>query len=106
LSLFYGLQIIGDLYGAYKNTLSRIVREFCGVVRKHLQHVFVQIPSELHFRILTSRFEQLHGIHYIIGTIDELHNHVLAPIIVIIVRIFSFNNFTGNWWIKLYVMEL
>jgi hypothetical protein len=55
---------------------------------------------------LTLRFEQLHGIHYIIGTIDESHNHVLAPIIFIIVRKISFNNFTWNCWIKLYIMEL
>ena len=37
-------------------------------------------------------------LHY--GTIDESHNHVLAPKIIIIVNIFSFNNFTGNCWIN------
>ena len=41
-----GLQTKGDLYGVHKNTLSIIVREFCKAVRKYLQPVFVQIPSE------------------------------------------------------------
>jgi len=31
-----GLQSIGDLYGVHKSTLSKIVRDFCRVVRKHL----------------------------------------------------------------------
>jgi hypothetical protein len=47
-----GLQTIGDLYGVHKNTLSIVVREFCRAVRKHLQPVFVQTPSESQFRVL------------------------------------------------------
>ena len=41
-----GLQSIGDLYGVHKSTLSKIVREFCRAVRKHLQPVFVQTLNE------------------------------------------------------------
>ena len=41
-----GLQTIGDLYGVHKSTLSIIVREFGRAVRKYLQPIFVQTPSE------------------------------------------------------------
>ena len=41
----------------------------------------MQTPSESWFRILTSRFEQLHDIPYIIGTINGSHIHVLAPVV-------------------------
>ena len=75
------MQTIGDLYGVHKNTLSIVVREFCKAVRKHLQSVFVQTPSESQFRVLASRFEKSHGIHYIIGAINGSHIHILAPLI-------------------------
>ena len=41
-----GLQNIGDIYEMYKNVLSKIVRKFCRVVRKHLQPIFIQTPNE------------------------------------------------------------
>ena len=59
------LQSIRDLYEVHKSTLSKMMREFCRVVRKHLQHVFVQTLDESHFRILATRFEQLHDIPYV-----------------------------------------
>ena len=62
----------------HKNTLLIVVREFYRAVRKHLQPVFVQTPSESQFRVLASRLEKSHGIPYIIGAIDGLHIHVLA----------------------------
>ena len=70
-----------DVYGVHKSTLSIVVREFCKAVRKHLQPVFVQTPSESQFRILASRFEKLHGIPYIIGAVHGSHIPVLAPLI-------------------------
>jgi hypothetical protein len=76
-----GLQSIGDLYDVHKTTLSKIVREFYRVVRKHLQHVFIQTPSKSQLRVLASKFEQLHGILYVIGAIDGSHNHILASVI-------------------------
>ena len=75
-----GLQIIGDLYEIHKNTLSIIVKEFYRAVRKYLQPIFVQTPSELQFRVLVLKFEQLDIIPYIIGAIDVSHIHVLALI--------------------------
>ena len=75
------LQTIGDLYGVHKNTLSIVLRGFWRAVRKHLQPVFVQIPSESQFRVLASRFEKFHDIPYIIGAIDGYHIHILDPLI-------------------------
>ena len=74
----HGLQILGDLYEVDKNTLSKIIKEFCRVVKKHLQLVFVQTQIESQFRILVSRFEQLHDIPYIIRAIDGSYVYVLA----------------------------
>ena len=74
-----GLQSIGDLYGVYKRTLSKIIREFYRAVRKHLQPVFIQTPDESQFRVLARKFEQLHGIPYVIGAIDG--SHILAAVI-------------------------
>ena len=73
-----GPQSIGDLYGDHKSTLSKIVRELCRVVRKYFQSVFLQTANESQFRVLARRFEQLHGISYIIGAIDGLHMHLLS----------------------------
>ena len=76
-----GLQTIGDLYGVHKSTISIVVRELYRVVRKHLQSAFVQTSSKSQFRILTSRFEKLQDIPYIIGAIDGSHIPILAPLI-------------------------
>ena len=76
-----GLQSIGNLYGVYKSTLSKIVREFCRVVRKHLQSFFIQTLDESQFRVLARRFKQWHDIPYVIGSINGSHIFVLAPIV-------------------------
>ena len=44
------LQNMKDLYKVHKSTLSKIGRECCKVVRKHLQLVSVYIPSDLWFK--------------------------------------------------------
>lgn len=76
-----GLQSIGDLYGIHKSTLSKIAREFCKAVRKHLNPIFIQIPNEMQFRGLARSFKKLHGIPYVIRAIDGSHIHVQAPVI-------------------------
>ena len=57
------------------------MREFCTVVRKHLQQVFIQTPDESQFGVLAKRFEQLHSISYVIGAINGLHILVLALVV-------------------------
>jgi hypothetical protein len=44
-----------------------------GLFRKYLQPIFIQTPNESQFRALARRFEKLHGIPYVIGTIDGSH---------------------------------
>ena len=52
-----------------------IIRKFCRAVTQYFQPVFMQTPCESY---ITSRFEQLHGIPYIIGAINGSHIHVLT----------------------------
>ena len=52
--------LIGDLYGIVKHTVSKIVREFSKAIKQHFQQIFVQMLSELQFRILTKEVEALH----------------------------------------------
>ena len=76
-----GLRVIGEVYGVAESTISIIVRDFCKMVRLHLQKIFIQIPNEDKFRVLARDFERLHNIPYIIGPIDGSHIPVLAPVI-------------------------
>ena len=76
-----GLQTICDLYGVHKSTLSIVARESFRAVRKQLQPIFVQTPSESQFRVFSLKFEKLYGIPYSIGAEDGSHIHVLAPLI-------------------------
>jgi hypothetical protein len=69
------------LYGVHKNTLLKIRRKFCWVVRKYLQPIFIQSPNESQFRALPRRFEKLHGIPYVIRTIDGSHIPVQAHVV-------------------------
>jgi hypothetical protein len=93
-----GLLLIGEVYGIAECTASCIVREFCKIVRKHLLRVLVQFLSESQFKVLTSQFEALHGIPYIVGTIDGSHILVLVPMIgggrLLLSEIIPFSNFT------------
>ena len=75
-----GLQIVGDLFGVAKSTVSVIVEDFCRMVRLHLQKKFVTFPNEYKFRELAKDFEALHGIPYVVGVIDGSHIPILAPI--------------------------
>jgi hypothetical protein len=81
LGIGNGLLLVGEVYGIAECTTSCIVREFCKAVRKYLLTVLVQFPSESQFKVLASQFEDLHGIPYIVGVIDGLHIHDLAPMI-------------------------
>jgi len=73
--------MVGEVYGVAECTISGIVREFCKMVRLHLQKIFIQVPNENRFRVLAKEFERLHNIPYIIGAIDGSHVPVLAPVL-------------------------
>jgi hypothetical protein len=76
-----GLHMVGEVYGIVECTISGIVKEFCKMVRLHLQKIFIQTPYENRLRVLAKYFERLHNIPYIIGAIDGSHIPVLAPVI-------------------------
>jgi hypothetical protein len=61
---------MGDLFGVFKGTILVIVREFCQMVRLHLQKLFVQFSNEPQFKVLSKKYNTLHGIPHIIGIID------------------------------------
>jgi hypothetical protein len=73
--------MVGEVYGVVECTILGIVKEFCKMIRLHLQKIFIQIPNENRLRILAKEFERLNNIPYIIGAIDGSHIPVLAPVI-------------------------
>ena len=68
-----GLQNIRNLYGVYMSLLSKILGEFCRLVRKHLLPVLYKLQVNRNFGFLGSRLEQLHDIPYILGPLDGSH---------------------------------
>ena len=46
-----GMRMVGEVYWVAECTISRIVREFCKIVRLHLQKIFIQVPNENKFRV-------------------------------------------------------
>ena len=72
---------VGEVYGVAKSTILKIIRNFCRLIRVHLQGTFVQFSSPTRFRISAQEFEALHGIPYIIGAIDGSHIPILALVI-------------------------
>jgi hypothetical protein len=56
LGIVDGLRMVGEVYGVAEYTISGIVKEFCKMVRLHLQKIFIQTPNENRLRILAKRF--------------------------------------------------
>jgi hypothetical protein len=72
---------VGEVYAVAESTILEIVRNFCRLVRVHLQGTFVQFPNPAQFRILAQEFKALNGIPYIIEAVDGSHIPILAPVI-------------------------
>ena len=73
------LQMCGELYGVHKSTASRIVREFCIAVRKHLKPLVIRKQTEETLRKIAADFEELHHIPYVMGAVDGSHIPIIAP---------------------------
>ena len=73
--------MIGEVYGVAEYTISIIVRDFCIMVRLHLQKIFIQVPNENKFRVSTKEFERLHNIPYIIRVIDGSYISVIVQVL-------------------------
>ena len=64
-----------------ESIISKIVRNFCRLVKVYLQCIFMQFTSLAMFKILTQELKALYGIPYIIITIDEYHILILTLVI-------------------------
>jgi hypothetical protein len=73
------LQMFGKVYDIAKNMASIIVREFCVVIRKHLQPLVIPKLTTNKIKEITTSFECLHGIPCILGAIDGSHVPIIAP---------------------------
>ena len=73
------LYIVADTFGVGVSTIHKIVLEFCHALKKHCRDVFIRWPSPSRFKDISQQFEALHGIPYIVGTIDGSHIPIIAP---------------------------
>jgi len=73
------LQMVGEVYGNTKSTISITVREFCEVVSRHLKPIIFMKPANIRIKQMISKFEVLHHIPYIIRVIDVTHIPIIAP---------------------------
>jgi hypothetical protein len=60
----------GEVYGIVKSTTSIIVREFCQAIWNHLKPLVISKLTKNKIKEITTSFECLHGISYILGAID------------------------------------
>ncbi len=73
------LQMVGEVYGIAKNTTSIIVQKFCEIVSRHLKPIAFMKLTTIRIQQMISKFEALHHIPYIIGTIDGNHILIIVP---------------------------
>jgi hypothetical protein len=73
------LQMVGEVYGITKNTISIIVQEFCEIISRHLKPIVFVKPTYTRIKQMISKFEVLHHIPYIIIAIDVTHIPIIAP---------------------------
>ena len=64
------LSTITDLYGVAKSTISVITRDCCEAMKIHLKPLFFEKLTKERVEIISQEFQNLHGIPYIVGTID------------------------------------
>ena len=73
-NVFYTMR---EVYGMVKSAISKIVRNFCRLVKVHLQCTFMQFPNLAQFRVLTQELKALYRIPHMIVIIDE------SPILIL-----------------------
>ena len=73
------LRMCGEIYGLAESTTSIIVRECCEAIKVLVEPlVFLKLTKE-RIQIMTSEFEKVRGISYIIGVVDGSHVPIIAP---------------------------
>jgi hypothetical protein len=67
------------VHGIAKSTTSIIMREFCVTIKNHLEPLLIPKFTKKNFKEITSSFECLHGIPYILGAINDSHVPIITP---------------------------
>jgi hypothetical protein len=67
------------VHGIAKSTTSIIMREFCITIKNHLEPLVIPKFTKKLFKEITSSFERLHGIPYILGAINDSHVPIITP---------------------------
>ncbi len=73
------LQMCGKFYGIIKSTTSNLMKEFYLTIRKHLKPLVIPKLTKDKIKIITTGFESLHGIPYILGAINGSHIPIVEP---------------------------
>ena len=73
------LRMIEDVYGIGLNTTSIIMRECCEAIAIQQQPLVFPKPILTMMKEITSGFEALHDIIFILGPINVSHISILAP---------------------------
>ena len=74
-------QMYEEVYGMAESTTSLIIREFCAAIRVYLKAIVIEKPTTRKIIQMAREFEELHGIPYVIGTIDGSHIPIIAPLL-------------------------
>ena len=69
----------GEIYGIAKSTVSIIVREFYAAVEKHLKPLVIEKQNASSMQRISSEFEALKGIPFVIGAMNGSHIPIIAP---------------------------
>jgi len=68
----------GKFYGIIKSTTSNLMTKFYSIIRKHLKPLVIpKLTKDKIFKI-TTNFENLHGIPYILVAINGSHIPIVA----------------------------
>jgi len=73
------LQMCGEVYGIAESMASIIVREFCVAIKKHLKPLVISKLTKNKIKEITTSFDCLCEIPYILGAINGSHVPIIAP---------------------------
>lgn len=75
------LTTCGEIYGIPKSTAFTIVKKFCSTIWIHLLPLVITKFIATRITQISSEFERLHGIPYIIGAVDGSHISIIASMV-------------------------
>jgi len=69
----------GEVYGIAESMASILVKEFGIAIRKHLKPLMIPKLIKNKIKEITTSFERLYEIPYILGAINGSHGPIIAP---------------------------